>query len=107
MQTASWKVFVYFRADASRTDELLSAIQRHAERLSVQGIQLELSRRPEESRGQITWMETAAVTGGQTAESVRDAIENSALACGVSDLALDGRHVELFVSVNPQTKPCV
>ena len=50
-------IYIYFRADPARTDEVLQAFSLHQAQLTRPRGALRLARRQEDAPGQVTWME--------------------------------------------------
>jgi len=94
------ELYVYFRADATRADEVREAVmamQAHL-RCEFPGLQARLLRRPDPSGGQHTWMETYAMAQGICPDGVSElmtsTIEQRALPW--RDLLDGARHIEVF-----------
>lgn len=99
MSQSACAVYVYYRAASSLTDLVLAAMKRHHQQLLIKAIDIQFSRRPDESNGQTTWMETIVCDSLTAAEAISREIENSASTSELSALTTDGRHVEIFLSV--------
>ena len=92
-------IYIYFRADPARTDEVLQAFSLHQAQLTRPRGALRLARRQEDAPGQVTWMEIHALQPEEDPVELGALVEQSAEGCGLTALATTGRHVETFVQV--------
>lgn len=101
MKSTSHVVYVYYRIAEDLSEEALSAMRAHRDRLDEEGWTIAFSRRPEGAHSQTTWMEACGCDSLDAAGRLVQALEHSAKQCGLAALAPTGRHVEVFVSVVP------
>lgn len=92
-------LYVYFRSDERDSAAVLEAMERHRSALRSGGMDVCFSRRPGIENGLVTWMEIYRIGTATSAEVAINEIEHKALDSGLSRLARDGRHVELFIPV--------
>ena len=88
-------LYIYYRIDAARLADAVSAVQTVQARLreAHPELQAALLRRPSEQDGQITLMETYAMAGGIDA-ALQARIEEAARV--LAPWQCGGRHTEIF-----------
>jgi hypothetical protein len=92
------ELFVYYRVRADDAEAALVLVRDLQARLMAQhaGLIARLLRRPEETGGLQTWMETYAIAGAGIGPALQAAIDTQALTLLP---LLDGpRHTEVFVA---------
>ena len=92
-------IYVYFRADTTRSEEVLRSFSQHRDRLARPPGSLQLARRSDDPADAVTWMEIYARQAGEQTAELLERIEQSARDSGLTALATGGRHVETFIAV--------
>jgi hypothetical protein len=99
------ELFVYYRVQARQAREVLTAVQAFQSSLLEQYPQLRtrLLRRPGETEGQQTWMETYATDPLTCPEGISEGLQSDieTQAQVLSSVVSDTRHVEVFNTMNP------
>ncbi len=95
------ELFIYYRSPVQHADSVMATVHGFQAQLSLDhpGLRARLLRRPEVTKGQITWMETYSIATMNAGFTLDDAMQREIESHAVGLRAfIDGaRHTEVFV----------